>query len=163
MDTFYAPLSVRINRIWLYYSCLQLGLDFSCIGANNKEVSVPCQLTSLPPLNRKASISSEVKHKNLVNFKFTITSLSFCTQAHIFDILVLAVCRMLAYKQALRGSLAAGWEKEGELATVSLEFEYLHGKSWCKILIGGDDISNMMSLPLVHAFACFSIFVYIRP
>ena len=36
---------------------------------------------------------------------------------------------MLAYKQALQGSLTAGWEKEGELATVFLEFEYLHGKS----------------------------------
>jgi len=29
-------------------------------------------------------------------------------------------------KQALRGALGAGWEKEGELATMSLEFEYLH-------------------------------------
>ena len=69
---------------------------------------------------------------------------------------------MLAYKQALWGSLAAGREKEGELATMSLEFEYLHGKSWCEMLIGEDDISNMMSLPLGQAFTCFSIFVYIR-
>ena len=42
---------------------------------------------------------------------------------------------MLVYKQALRGSLAAGREKEGELATMSLEFEYLHGNllsTWWK-------------------------------
>lgn len=38
----------------------QLGLDFGTIGVGKKEVSMPCQLTSLPPLNRKASISSEV-------------------------------------------------------------------------------------------------------
>ena len=34
------------------------------------------------------------------------------------------------------------WEKEGEFATRSLEFEYLQRKSRCKVLIGGDDISN---------------------
>jgi len=33
----------------------------------------------------------------------------------------------------------AGWEKEGEVATTSLEFEYLHGgKSQCEMLFGGD-------------------------
>ena len=43
----------------------------------------------------------------------------------------------------MRGSsLAAGQEKKGELATTSLEFEYLHRKSRCEMLIGGDDISN---------------------
>ena len=35
-----------------------------------------------------------------------------------------------------------GREKEEELATPSLEFEYLHRKSRCEKLIGGDDISN---------------------
>ena len=48
----------------------------------------------------------------------------------------------LANEQALRGALAAGRKKEGELATTSLEFEYLHRKSRCEELIGGDDISN---------------------
>ena len=38
--------------------------------------------------------------------------------------------------------MAAGWEKEEELATTSLEFEYLFQKSRCEMLIGGDDISN---------------------
>ena len=33
-------------------------------------------------------------------------------------------------------------EKERGLANMSLEFEYLHLESWCKMLIGGDDISN---------------------
>ena len=34
----------------------------------------------------------------------------------------------LPTEQALQGDLAARPEKEGELATTSLEFEYLHGK-----------------------------------
>ena len=38
----------------------------------------------------------------------------------------------LACEQALRGALAEGREKEGELATTSLEFEYLHQKSRCE-------------------------------
>ena len=38
--------------------------------------------------------------------------------------------------------MAVGWGKEGELATTSLEFEYLHRQSQCEMLIGGDDISN---------------------
>ena len=40
------------------------------------------------------------------------------------------------------GGLAAGREEEGELATKSLGFEYLHRKSRYKILIDGDDINN---------------------
>ena len=40
------------------------------------------------------------------------------------------------------GGLVERWEKEGELATTSLEFECLHQKSRCGMLIGGDDISN---------------------
>ena len=32
-------------------------------------------------------------------------------------------------EQALWGTLEAGLEKEGQLATMSLEFEYLHQKS----------------------------------
>ena len=64
----------------------------------------------------------------------------------------------LAREQALRGALAAGPEKEGELATTSLEFEYLHGKSRCEMLIGGDDISN----DVITLGTCFSMFVYIR-
>ena len=63
----------------------------------------------------------------------------------------------LPCEQALRGALFARQEKEGELATRSLEFEYLHWKSWCKMLIGGDDISNEVVFN-----SCFSMFVYIR-
>ena len=56
--------------------------------------------------------------------------------------------------------LAAGREKEGELATTynSLEFEYLHRKSRCEMLIGRDDISN----DVITLGTSFSIFVYIR-
>ena len=42
---------------------------------------------------------------------------------------MLATAYTVACEQALRGALAAGWEKEGELAK-------------CKMLIGGDDLSN---------------------
>ena len=54
----------------------------------------------------------------------------------------------------LRGALAAGWEKEGGRGTLSLEFEYLHRKSGCEMLIGGDDISN----DVITIGTCFSIF-----
>ena len=55
--------------------------------------------------------------------------------------------------------LASGQEEEGELATMSLEFENLHRKSQCEMLIGGDDISNdVIALGLCsHVFfnVCF--------
>ena len=61
-------------------------------------------------------------------------------------------------KQAHRGTLVAGREKEGELATTSLEFEYLHWKSRYEILIGRDDISN----DVITLGMWFSMSVYIR-
>ena len=63
----------------------------------------------------------------------------------------------LVYEQAPRGALAVGREKEGEPATTSLEFEHLHQKSRCQMLIGGDDISN----DVINLGTCFSMFVYI--
>ena len=64
----------------------------------------------------------------------------------------------VACKQAVLSALAAGQEKEGELATRSQEFEYLHQKSRCEMLIGGDDISN----DVITLGTCFSMFVYIH-
>ena len=66
---------------------------------------------------------------------------------------------LLACEQALGAFRAAGREKEGQLATTykSLEFEYLHRKSRCEMLIGRDDISN----DVIILGTCFSIFVYI--
>ena len=66
---------------------------------------------------------------------------------------------LLACEQALGAFRAAGREKEGQLATTynSLEFEYLHRKSRCEMLIGRDDISN----DVITLGTCFSIFVYI--
>ena len=46
----------------------------------------------------------------------------------VFDLAV-EVYKELACEQALGGALAVGREKEGELATASLEFEYLHRKT----------------------------------
>ena len=48
--------------------------------------------------------------------------------------------------------------KEGELATSSLEFEYLHRKTRCEMPIGGGDIGN----DVITLGSCFSIFVYFR-
>ena len=51
-----------------------------------------------------------------------------------------------------------GREQEQELATTSLEIEYLHRKSLCEMLIGGDDISN----DIITLGSCFSMFVDIH-
>ena len=54
-------------------------------------------------------------------------------------------------------ALAARREKEGELATTSLEFEYLHRKSQCEMLIGADDIGNdVITLQCSFSFALVS-------
>ena len=60
----------------------------------------------------------------------------------------------LACGQTLRGALVTGQEKERELATTSLESEYLHRKSRCEMLIGGDDISN----DVITLGVCFHVF-----
>ena len=46
------------------------------------------------------------------------------------------------------------WKAEGALATTSLEFEYLHRKSRCKMLIAEMTLV-MTSLPLARAFTYF--------
>ena len=70
--------------------------------------------------------------------------------------IILEVNRGMTYEQTLRGPLTAGREKEGDLATTPLEFEYLHRKSRCEILIGGDDISNYDAITLgaCHVNVC---------
>ena len=57
--------------------------------------------------------------------------------------------------EGFRGALAAGREKKGELATKSPEFEYLHRKSRCEMLIGGHDLRK----DVITLGKCF---VYIR-
>ena len=51
-----------------------------------------------------------------------------------------------------------GREKEGELPTTSVEFEYLLRTNRCEMLIGEDDISN----DVITLGSYFSMFVYIR-
>ena len=67
---------------------------------------------------------------------------------------------IVACEQALRGTLAAGREKQGELGTTSLEFEYLHQKSRCEMLIIGDDISNDVITLNWHLF--FDVYIRAR-
>ena len=72
---------------------------------------------------------------------------------------VTCVTRMtgITCEQVLWGALEAEREKEGELATTSLEFEYLHRKSRCEMLIGGDDICY----DFITLGTCLSMVVYI--
>ena len=57
--------------------------------------------------------------------------------------------------------MAAGREKDGELATTSLEFEYLHRKSRCEMLIvRGDDISNDVTTLGAYYYVLFNVCVH---
>ena len=71
-------------------------------------------------------------------------------------------CRGFYKKYSLQASSperSGSWAvKEEELATTSLEFEYLHRKSRCEMLIGGYDITKDVITP----GTCFSTSVYIR-
>ena len=69
---------------------------------------------------------------------------------------------ILACEQAVRGALSAGREREGELATTFLEFEYLHRKSRREMLIGGDDISNDV-ITLGTYFSMLFTFAFVSP
>ena len=51
-------------------------------------------------------------------------------------------------------------ESSPELATSSLEFEYLHRKSRCEMLIGRDDLV-MTSLPLARVFQRLFKFAFV--
>ena len=51
-----------------------------------------------------------------------------------------------------------GREREGDLTTTSLEFDYLHRKKRCEMLFRGDDTSN----GVITLGTYFSMFVYIR-
>ena len=77
-----------------------------------------------------------------------------------FTVHVFYLNKKVACERALRGTLAAAREKEGELATASLKFEYLYRKSRWEMLIGGDDISNDI-ITLVHVF--FNVCLHLRP
>ena len=69
---------------------------------------------------------------------------------------------LVTCEQALRGSPVAGQEKEVELATISLKYlniciENVNAKCWL-----AEMILAKMSLPLAHAFTCFSMCVHIH-
>ena len=82
-----------------------------------------------------------------------------------FDIIHTLRCiktLQIACEQALWGALVVGREKEEELATiyVDLEFEYLHRKSQCEMLIGRDVISNGV-ITLGTCFQCLFMFTLV--
>ena len=57
----------------------------------------------------------------------------------------------LACEQALWGPLEVGWEKEGELATTSLEFDHLHRND---VITLGMCFSMLV---YTHALFCFML------
>ena len=82
-----------------------------------------------------------------------------------FDIIHALCCiknLQIACEQALWGALVVGREKEEELSTiyVDLEFEYLHRKSQCEMLIGRDVISNGV-ITLGTCFQCLFMFTLV--
>ena len=86
---------------------------------------------------------------------------SYLSSLHVTQIcwrtLLWLLLSLRASSLGLSGRRAGRREKEGELATTSLEFERLHRKSSSKMLICGDDISN----DVVTFAICFSMFAYI--
>ena len=63
----------------------------------------------------------------------------------------------MVFEQALWGALAAGREKERDLASTSLEFEYLYQKGRCEMLFGGDNMSS----DVINLGTSFSMSFYI--
>ena len=89
------------------------------------------------------------------------------TRSRFFKMLAYCFLVDLACEQALRGALAArrGREKEGELATTSLELIWISAEiciekyiDKVEMLIGEDDISN----DVITLGTCFFMVVYIR-
>ena len=80
----------------------------------------------------------------------------------LFDIIYALCCiktLQIACEQALWGALVVGWERRESLQLcTSLEFEYLHRKSRCEMLIGRDVISN----GVITLGTCFSMFGHIH-
>ena len=64
------------------------------------------------------------------------------------------IARLRSLRASSPGRSGGKAGKEGGLATTSLEFEYMHRKSQCEMLIGGDDISN----DVITLGACFHAF-----
>ena len=92
-------------------------------------------------------------------FPFPLPLLTPATQAIPFINRADKVIRQ-ACEQAHRGALVAGPEKEGELATTSLEFEYLHGNVDAKYWLA-EMTFVMTSLPLARVFQCLFTFALV--
>ena len=85
-------------------------------------------------------------YKSLKSWKINNSDLTQQFKLSIFtDFYRLTASGVNNSLQVLQGTLVAGQEKKRELATTSLEFEYLHQKNWSKKLIGGDDISYVVN------------------
>ena len=80
-------------------------------------------------------------------------ALPFPNVAKLSSLYKLNQSHHLDCEQALWGPLAVGQEKEGRLATMSLEFEYLHWKSQCECWLA-EMTFVMTSLSLACVFQC---------
>ena len=92
---------------------------------------------------------------------FRITGITCTIKCKPWNLACIKVeLKFLACEQALCGTLAAGWEKEGGCATMSLEFEYLHKKVDEKCWLTEMTLV-MMSLPLARVFQCLFTFALV--
>ena len=92
---------------------------------------------------------------------FRITGITCTIKCKPWNLACIKVeLKFLACEQALCGTLAAGWEKEGGCATTSLEFEYLHKKVDEKCWLTEMTLV-MMSLPLARVFQCLFTFALV--
>ena len=92
---------------------------------------------------------------------FRITGITCTIKCKPWNLAFIKVELMfLACEQALCGTLAVGWEKEGGRATTFLEFEYLHKKVDEKCWLTEMTLV-MMSLPLAPVFQCLFTFALV--
>ena len=91
------------------------------------------------------------------NLSRTLRSLShYFSLAKLSSLYKLNQSHHLDCEQALWGPLAAGQEKEGRLARMSLEFEYPH----LKVVVNADHIILGMCFSMfayIHAHFCFAL------
>ena len=101
----------------------------------------------------------------LLEIETALRGVSVCVFFLLFIKTCFKCCLVLPNNYSPRPSSperSCGWRggrgggKEGEVATTSLEFEYLHGKSRWEMLIGGYDFNND-----VITLGPLSMFVYI--
>ena len=107
--------------------------------------------------SRKPKYNSSIDHKIVAVGPYRKCQRLFTRGSRFRQVFIVTYSiAALACEQALRRAASAGREKEEELATTSLEFEYLHRKSRCEMQIGGHDIRSDVT-SVFHVFLNVSL------